>query len=302
MGCLESRRASAMADSTSSTSSDFRDSYKLGSLLGQGSYAQVRQAHELSTGHQRAVKIMKIEPGSGGAGEFFARAAVREMLVWVQIGSHRNCVSLIQSFVECGASYMVMEQCCCSLWDMLSTCLKRHGAIPFKVEALPGLFHDMMSGVAHLHALQIAHRDVKPENFLFSDSDGTLKLADFGLAASVAHGPLQGVFGTAPYMAPEMLCGLQYNEAIDIWSVGAVYFLMISGDFPYMPPEMTPQAMKNAIRQNTPELNLSKVSGSVCGAASAANLLEELLRREPNLRMNAAAALHHGFMHSISAN
>jgi calcium/calmodulin-dependent protein kinase I len=75
----------------------------------------------------------------------------------------------------------------------------------------------------------IAHRDLKPENLLYSSKDpgALLKVSDFGLARFVANDEVMMTqCGTPGYVAPEIISGHGYSEAIDFWSVGVILYIM----------------------------------------------------------------------------
>lgn len=86
---------------------------------------------------------------------------------------------------------------------------------------------EMLLGVAHVHSVHVVHRDIKPENFLLGGDGGRrVKLCDFGLAAELPPGGLlSGVFGTSPYMSPEMAAGRGHGLATDLWSYGVCVHL-----------------------------------------------------------------------------
>ncbi|KAL8457353.1 hypothetical protein ACS0TY_035275 [Phlomoides rotata] len=75
--------------------------------------------------------------------------------------------------------------------------------------------------IAFCHRLGVAHRDIKPDKFLF-DSRGKLKLADFGSAEMFEISKMNDVVGTLYYVAPEVLMGRSYNEKVDVWSAGVI--------------------------------------------------------------------------------
>ena len=92
------------------------------------------------------------------------------------------------------------------------------------------IFH----AVLYLHSNGIMHRDLKPENFLLSDQDlnfGVMKIADFGLACMDETSTV--VAGTPCYIAPEILSNKSYDKRCDLWSLGVILFLLLSGELPF---------------------------------------------------------------------
>jgi serine/threonine protein kinase len=93
----------------------------------------------------------------------------------------------------------------------------------------------MLKALEHMHALGVWHCDIKPDNILIMSSDATdVVLADFGLALltpfRVCH---HGWPGTDLYMAPEMLSGRPYTSTVDIWSLGVVFHVIVTGSMPF---------------------------------------------------------------------
>lgn len=80
----------------------------------------------------------------------------------------------------------------------------------------------------------MCHRDLKPENILLDSSDGTtIKLIDFGTSQVFENEEkMELVLGTAYYIAPEVLLG-KYNEKCDIWSIGVILYILLSGEPPF---------------------------------------------------------------------
>lgn len=158
--------------------------------------------------------------------------------------------------------------------------------------------------LAHRHPFSIsghvfctcASQDVKPENFLYGGPNGsTLKLCDFGLALRQPKKgkKLTGIGGTAPYMAPEILISSSgwpsnegYDKEIDMWAMGVILYLVLYGQFPYMPKgEATADSMKTAIRSNSPPLAFPPIQ-----ALAALGLVKKLLVRLPADRATAEEA------------
>ena len=90
--------------------------------------------------------------------------------------------------------------------------------------------------INHLHNIKIVHRDIKPENFLFDlpGKEGRIKLADFGLSNRFGQSfdTLHSCVGTMYYIAPEVLTG-SYDKKCDIWSLGVILYIMLSGKIPF---------------------------------------------------------------------
>jgi serine/threonine-protein kinase len=94
-------------------------------------------------------------------------------------------------------------------------------------------------GLHYAHERGVLHRDVKPENILFSES-GTAKIADFGIAKAIGGGQRTAtgtIMGTAAYMAPEQVTGSELTPATDVYALGVVLYELLSGQLPF--PEVT---------------------------------------------------------------
>lgn len=97
------------------------------------------------------------------------------------------------------------------------------------------LLSDMLQGLQFLHASQIIHRDLKSPNILLTgDAELQAKIADFGLAKTIANSHAHSnAKGTFYWMAPEVLCSNSYDFAADIWSIGLILYEMLTNQLPY---------------------------------------------------------------------
>ena len=85
-----------------------------------------------------------------------------------------------------------------------------------------------------MHAKKIAHRDLKPENLLLvNETTHELKVADFGFAAPVKKG-LKEKLGTPLFVSPEVLLGQKYGTKVDIWALGVMTYIFLSGQSPFL--------------------------------------------------------------------
>lgn len=150
-----------------------------------------------------------------------------------------------------------------------------------------------MKAIAHCHRLGVAHRDIKPDNILFNDSN-ELKLADFGSAECFQEGQLMsGVVGTPYYVAPEVLAGRNYTEKIDIWSAGVILYIMLAGVQPFFGDSAT-EIFEAVLRAN---LRFpSRIFHSVSPAAK--DLLRRMLSKDVSRRFSAEQVLRHPWMTS----
>jgi serine/threonine protein kinase len=96
--------------------------------------------------------------------------------------------------------------------------------------------HQIAIALYYMHNFGIAHRDIKPENILMIDNsdDADIKIVDFGLAKTLGPTELSNeAFGTLCYVAPEILLQKSYDKSVDLWSLGVMIHLMLSGTLPF---------------------------------------------------------------------
>ncbi|KAF4315086.1 hypothetical protein BBO99_00009386 [Phytophthora kernoviae] len=148
----------------------------------------------------------------------------RTLATIMAVGSHENVIETRQQFQQDDSWFVVMEFCDGGdLWQQLEQ--TPHHRLP-EARALP-LFTQIISGLIHLHTNGIAHRDLSLENVLLSN--GICKICDFGLSTK-ADRICQERVGKGYYMAPEVVAGENYDpRAADIWSMGIVLFVMLTG-------------------------------------------------------------------------
>ena len=157
----------------------------------------------------------------------------------------------------------------------------------------------IFAGVAHIHALGWAHRDLKLENVIMytPPTDGFVdKIIDFGFATAAQ--PCQDVLGTAAYVAPEVISDLTYDGwAVDMYACGVMLYVMLCGEYPFpsrgikgVGPDMS-ESSKEAIR-------LSRAATAMQGErwlrvvpVDAKKLIGQLMHDEPTTRPTAVQAL-----------
>lgn len=101
----------------------------------------------------------------------------------------------------------------------------------FSEMAAKKIIKTLLEAVNYLHKKNIVHRDLKPENILFTKND-VLKIADFGTSKFKKKKKMRNTHGTPYYIAPEVING-NYNEKCDIWSIGVILYILLSGYPPF---------------------------------------------------------------------
>lgn len=292
----------------------FYEKYELGGKLGAGSCGHVRDCWIRSTREPRAVKVLDLRARSEPSA---VRIARHEASVWrIANGStgrgvgHLYVVRLFAAFLDQGFGFLVMERCECTVMQRLAS----ESAGVILESDLARILRMMLLGLEHIHNIQVVHRDIKPDNFLFGGDDGqTVKLSDFGLAvnlserphgaASASGGALTGVHGTGPFMSPEMAGGLGHGLKTDCWSMGASAYLMLYGDFPYMPEEWVPEAMRALIISGNPPPSYRPFDPSLpLPSMAAESFVRMLLVRSPAQRCSAETALDTPFIKDPSSH
>ena len=217
------------------SSSSHADLYTMGKVLGEGAFAVVRQATEKATGISRAIKLVDKRRSD-------ADALDREMTVMRAAGMHRHIISLIDEF-ELPSSWAIVLELVQGGEVFDRICDVGH----YSEKDAAAVVKQVALALQHLHGRGIVHRDLKPENLLLVDKshDADIKVCDFGLASfyGEAEPELKGRNGTIAYMAPEMLDGKAYNEAVDLWALGVILFILLGGYHPFDPSGASPDAV-----------------------------------------------------------
>jgi serine/threonine protein kinase len=218
--------------------------YTLISQIGQGGMGTVWLAERNDGRFQRrvAVKFLNIAlVGKGGDGRFEREGAILGRL------AHEHIAELVDAGVSAaGQPYLVLEYVEGEQIDRY--CDVRSLDVQQRIR----LFLDVLDAVAHAHANLIVHRDIKPSNVLVSNSkDGQVKLLDFGIAKLLEGEGQQGaatlltVEGgramTPEYAAPEQITGAPVTTATDVYTLGVLLYVLLTGRHPASSQSSTAQ-------------------------------------------------------------
>ncbi|OMJ91964.1 hypothetical protein SteCoe_5399 [Stentor coeruleus] len=198
--------------------SEFENTFTLGSLLGIGQFSEVRVATG-SDGSKVAVKCVnfsyiKNEP----------KMIKREISIVKSI-KHSNIVQVYEIYEGEFNLYLTMELCS---KGSLKERVKLDG--PVSIQEVKIIAKKLLEALDYLHSKKICHRDVKPENILFTEDN--VKIADFGLARLMNGTNKFTMVGTPYYISPEIIAGV-YNTKCDIWSLGVVLFFALTSRLPF---------------------------------------------------------------------
>jgi serine/threonine-protein kinase len=215
--------------------------YELGERLGLGGMSTVVVAFD--TRLERYVAIKLLAEHLADDAQFVARFR-REAMAAARL-VHPNIVQVYDFGLDeaSGRHYIVMERI---VGPSGAQVLRDRGHLP--VDEAVDWIAQACRGLEYAHRNGLVHRDVKPGNLLLSEGDGTIKLADFGIAkiASDESSITQvgSVLGTAAYLAPEQAAGEEAGPAADLYGLGVVAYQLLSGRLPYEAASLTELALK----------------------------------------------------------
>jgi len=143
--------------------------------------------------------------------------------------SHPNIITIYDLGEDRGRAYMVMEFL---EGEDLKSRLLRHE--PMRVEETLRVIREVARGIAHAHEHEVIHRDIKPAN-VFITRWGEVKILDFGLARAASSKITRTgqVMGTPTYMSPEQVRGQRVDRRSDVFSMGAVFYELLTGRKPF---------------------------------------------------------------------
>ncbi|OLL26992.1 Meiosis-specific serine/threonine-protein kinase mek1 [Neolecta irregularis DAH-3] len=198
-------------------------------LLGSGGFGKLYMATSCSTGAQVACKIMKREKMIEKGAQYAQEVDILKKL------SHANVIAVRTCFLTTSKVYLFEDLI--PGGDLLSF-FNRHNCYIPEVDTIFIVFQ-VLQALAYLHSHHVAHRDLKLENImLLSDSPPAIVLTDFGGARKFdSLGRMNTVIGTMGYTAPEVFSnrvgGNGYGEEVDMWSLGVVIHILLSGIHPF---------------------------------------------------------------------
>ncbi|EED95796.1 cAMP dependent protein kinase, partial [Thalassiosira pseudonana CCMP1335] len=200
--------------------------FDIGVTLGTGSFGRVRFATHTGTNQHYAVKMLR-KSDIIKYHQVEHIMSEKEILYDLSIDHHPFIVNLAASFQDDCCIYMVIE---CVIGGEFFSYLRNAGK--FNNQTSRFFAAHVVLIFEHLHAKDIIYRDLKPENLLL-DTDGYLKITDFGFAKKVAFKTFT-LCGTPEYIAPEVLLNKGHGKGVDWWTLGILMYEMMVGEPPFL--------------------------------------------------------------------
>ncbi|TPX36917.1 hypothetical protein SmJEL517_g01086 [Synchytrium microbalum] len=292
---------------------ELKGAYDTGIYLGRGGYATVFQVTNKSTKSEYAMKVVHKNKVQN-------KKRLEVELEVLRRAQHPRIVCLQQAFITDDHIYLIIDLCeggC--LFDRIMD-------VDLTEPECSKITHQLLDALAYLHSIGIVHRDVKLENVLMTSKtlNTDVKLADFGVVRirTVLSEPVSldeseseseeslspnrrlirgrrrapsivSYVGSVCYMAPDIFLGVSYDEAVDMWAVGVLVFMMLSLTSPFGNDEADPRVEPDQIaRIVKADYNFDDSiweTKSICSQ----NFISKLLKFNALDRMSANEALQH---------
>ncbi|XP_042180898.1 MAP kinase-activated protein kinase 2 isoform X1 [Oncorhynchus tshawytscha] len=262
------------------------DEYKVTSqVLGHGINGRVLEIFHKKSGDKYALKMLQDCAKARREVDLHCRASpcstiVRIVDVFENLYQGRKCLLIVMECMDGGELFSRIQD---------------RGDQAFTEREASDIMKSIGEAIQFLHAINIAHRDVKPENLLYLSKrpNALLKLTDFGFAKeTTTHNSLVTPCYTPYYVAPEVLGPEKYDKSCDMWSLGVIMYILLCGYPPFYSNHglaISP-GMKKRIRMGQyefPNPEWSDVS------EEAKQLIRTLLKTEPTQRMTITEFMNH---------
>jgi len=255
------------------------DFYVVGKEIGRGAFSTEKEGVNKSTGKKVAIKSIKSRYIKN-------KLLKKEIEIMKKVGNHPNILKLEEVFETKNHLFLVLELV--TGGELFDQIVARG---EYSEKDASNIVRQIISAVAHLHANGIAHRDLKPQNLLCAGADGDdIRMADFGLSKMFDQGEyLVTCCGSPEYVAPEVLECKPYDKACDLWSVGVITYVLLTGCFPFW--DKNNAVLYEKIRR----VEYGWPSGSEI-SPEAKDLIRHLIEKNPEKRFTAEQALQHAWV------
>ena len=263
------------------------DRYEVIRSIGEGGMANVYLGYDTILDRNVAIKVLR---GDLSNDEKFVRRFQREALSASSL-AHPNIVEVYDVGEDDGVYYIVMEYV---EGKTLKQLLKKRGTLTLS-EAID-IMSQLTDGMAHAHDSYIIHRDLKPQNIMIKD-DGQIKITDFGIAMALNSTQLtqtNSVMGSVHYLPPEQASGKGCTIKSDIYSMGIIFYELLSGSLPFKGDNAVEIALKH-MREPLPSLR----EDNSAIPQSIENIVRRATAKNPKNRYESARSMHEDLLTAL---
>lgn len=198
--------------------------YAVQSILGKGVFSAVVKAVDQDAGEGVAIKVIRNNDLMRKAG--LKEIGILETLMKADPDDRKHIVRLKRTFEHRGHLCLVFESLSLNLREVL----KKFGRdVGINLKAVRAYAQQIFLALSLMRKCNIMHADLKPDNILVSESRTLLKLCDLGSASDVSENALTPYLASRFYRAPEVILGLPYDAAMDVWAIGCTLYEMYTG-------------------------------------------------------------------------
>ncbi|KAL8184916.1 UNVERIFIED_CONTAM: hypothetical protein K2H54_032183 [Gekko kuhli] len=267
--------------------------YLLLETLGSGHFGVVKRCQERTTSTFYAAKCVKVRRRKGSRLGVDREQVEREVSILQQL-EHPCIMRLHDTFASKTEMVLILELIHGGeLFDFIA-----EKEVLVEAEAVEFL-QQILQGVAYMHSCRIAHFDLKPENIMLfqkDDPNPKIKIIDFGLAQNLEEGTtFKSLCGTPQYIAPEVINYEALSCATDMWSIGVITYILLSGMSPFQ-GETDTETLSNVVAGSY-EFEDKYFSQT---SELAKDFIQQLLVKEPRSRMTAAECLIHPWIKPLN--
>ncbi|KAL6094936.1 uncharacterized protein ACO6RY_16239 [Pungitius sinensis] len=271
---------------TIDTKNKVKDFYDVHEKLGVGKFGQVFRMTHKDTGHVVAGKFYRARTSK-------ERTAARKEMAVMNRLHHPKLVQCLAAFDTRAEVVMVLEYIAGGeLFERIVADNFEHTE-PTSARYM----QQILEGMQYVHKQNIVHLDLKPENIVCVDHTGTrIKIIDFGLASELEEGkPLLVMHGTPEFVAPEVINYEPVGLETDLWSIGVICFILLSGESPFQGNnDNETLALVTTAQFEFDEESFEDISDD------AKDFIGNLLKKDRRCRLSCAEALAHPWMVSFT--
>ncbi|XP_054464055.1 serine/threonine kinase 17a like [Anoplopoma fimbria] len=270
----------------------FTTNYELvGRELGRGKFAVVKKCIEKATGKQCAAKFLR----KRRKGEDCRMDILNEIAVLESAKANPYVVALYEVYETNSEIILVLE--CAAGGEIFNQCVADNDEA-FTEKDVIRLAKQILTGVAFLHRNNVVHLDLKPQNILLTSASplGDIRIVDFGLSRRMDNiTEVREILGTPEYVAPEILNYEPISTATDMWSIGVLTYVMLTGESPFLGDE------KQETFLNISQVNVDYSQDTFEGISSlAVDFIKSLLVKNPRKRATAEECLDHPWLNPLA--